>query len=298
MKIKTRRYYAYSLACIAGFLFAILPLRVGLFIAEYVGNIAFLVLKKERKRTLDNLKSAFPEKSDREVVDLTKKVFSNLCKNAVEWFNIYKLTKKNLDAWIASEDFEKLDKVLSKGKGCLILASHFGNWELSSFCVTLSGYTATAIARRIYFDRYDKFINKMRASKNVNVVYRDESPKKFLKILKRNEILGLLADQDMDSVDGIFVDFFGKPTYTARAPVVLAMASKTPLVMVFVVRGPRQHRFIIENPIEIEERDTKEETIKYNTQKWTKVLESYIRKYPDHWVWIHKRWKTKPETRK
>ncbi len=134
----------------------------------------------------------------------------------------------------------------------------------------------------------------MRASKNVNVIYRDESPKKLLKVLRKNEVLGLLADQDMDSVDGVFVEFFGKPTYTAKAPVAIAMASKAPLIPLFVIWGPKRHKLIIEDPIEIEIKATKEETIKHNTQKWTRLLESYIRKYPDHWVWMHRRWKTKP----
>jgi KDO2-lipid IV(A) lauroyltransferase len=298
MKIKTRRYYAYTFACIVGFIFAVLPIRVGLFIADLAGRLAFFVLEKERKRTIGNLKAAFPEKSDREARELAKRVFSNLFKNAAEWFNIYKLTKENQSSWITSEGFEKVDEALSKGKGVLILGSHFGNWELASFCFTFRGYKSTAIARRIYFDRYDRFINNMRASKNVNIVYRDESPKRLLKILRRNEALGLLADQDMDSVDGIFVNFFGKPTYTAQAPVALAMASKAPLIPCFVIRGPKRHKLILEDPIKIEEKSTKEETIKHNTQKWTSVLESYIRKYPDHWVWMHKRWKTQPEDRK
>ncbi|MCQ9207472.1 MAG: lysophospholipid acyltransferase family protein [Omnitrophica bacterium] len=298
MKIKTRRYYVYYIACVAGFSIAILPLRVGLFLAELAGKISYALLEKGRKVTLRNLRDAFPEKSDREIEGIAKGVFVTLCRNAVEWLNIYKLTKKNLDAWITSEDFKKIDEAYSKGNGVLILASHFGNWELSSFCFTLKGYKSTAIARRIYFDRYNNFIQKMRASKNVNVVYRDESPKKFLRILRKNEVLGLLADQDMDSVGGVFVDFFGKPTYTAKAPVTIAMASKAPLIPLFVIRGPKKHRLIIEDPIEIEIKATKEETIKYNTQKWTRLLESYIRKYPDHWVWMHKRWKTKPEAEK
>lgn len=298
MKIKTRRYYVYYFACIAGFFVAIIPLRVGLFLAGLAGRVLYLVLKKERKTTLGNLRDAFPEKSGREIEGIAKRVFVNLCKNAVEWLNIYKLTKKNLEAWITSEGFEKIEEAYSKGNGVLILASHFGNWELSSFCFTLKGHKCTAIARRIYFDRYNNFIRKMRASKNLNVVYRDESPKKFLKVLKKNEVLGILADQDMDSVDGVFVDFFGKPAYTAKAPVTIAMASKAPLIPLFVIRGPKKHRLVIEDPIEIEIKATKEETVKHNTQKWTRVLESYARKYPDNWVWMHKRWKTKPPAEK
>lgn len=292
MKIKTKRYYVYYVTCVAAFFVAILPLRVGLFLADIAARILYPVLSKERNNALGNLRSVFPEKSEREIEVIARGVFSNLCKNAVEWFNIYKLTKQNQEAWITSEGFDKIDKALSKGKGVIIMASHFGNWELMSFCFTLKGYKCTAIVRRLYFDRYDRFINRMRAAKNLNVIYRDESPKKLLKVLRRNEALGLLADQDIDSIAGIFVDFFGKPTYTAQAPVALALASKAPLIPCFVVRGRSRHRLIIEDPIEIEEKATKAETIEHNTRKWTRVLESYVRKYPDHWAWIHRRWKT------
>ena len=120
------------------------------------------------------------------------------------------------------------------------------------------------------------------------------SPKKILKILRRNEMLGILADQDMDSVDGVFVDFFGQPAYTPKAPVAIALASKAPLVPCFMIREEKGHRLIIEDPVELEEKGSREETIAFNTEKWSKIIESCIKRYPEQWVWMHRRWKTKP----
>ncbi|OGW75089.1 MAG: hypothetical protein A2Z72_03630, partial [Omnitrophica bacterium RBG_13_46_9] len=210
MKIKTRRYYIYYLAVIGRCVIASLPLSLGLYIGDLAGRLAYAILKKERRRTFNNLRDCFPERAESEIDIMARGVFSNLCKNAVELANIHKLKKKNLDKWVKAEGFEKVDHALSKGKGVIILAAHFGNWELIAIYFLLKGYRGHVVARRIYFDKYDNFINNVRVSKGVDIIYRDESPKKILRLLRKNELVGILADQDVDSVDGVFVDFFGK----------------------------------------------------------------------------------------
>lgn len=295
MKIKTKRYYAYYLACVARFFIGILPLKFALGLGEVVGRIVFAIAKKERKNALINLRNSFPKKSDAEIERIAKAVFTNLCKNVIEWMGSYKLNKRNIDFWVKDEGFEKVRQVLLKGKGGIMLASHFGNWELISIYFLLKDCPGTVIARRIYFDRYDKFINRVRTSKGVGVIYRDESPKKILRVLKNGGLIGILADQDVDSVDGVFVDFFGKPAYTPKAPVAFSLASGAPLIPCFMIREKNRYRLIVEDPIVPIQRSTKEETIQYNTERWSRLIESYIRKYPEQWVWLHKRWKTRPD---
>ena len=295
MKIKTRRYYLYYLAALGGFFIAILPLKIGLFLANIAGKIAFSLVAKQRNKTIENLRSAFGEKKDAEIKKIAEDVFINLCKNAVEIINFYKLTPKNLGMWITAEGAEKVKRAHARGKGLIVLAAHFGNWELMSVWFSFNGYPSTAIARRLYFDRYESFINKVRASKGINVIYRDGSVKEVLKRLRNNEAIGILADQDVDSIDGVFVNFFGKPAYTPKAPVALALASGAPLLPCFLLRQNGSHRLVIEDPVEIEEKSTKEETIRFNTEKWSRMVESYIKEYPGKWVWMHRRWKTRPE---
>lgn len=297
MKIKTKRYYLYALVRVGAFVFAILPVKVGLFLAEVAGYFGYLICKKEKDVALDNLRSVFPEKSEEELDKIVRGTFKNICKNAVEWINVYKLDKKNIDRWVRidGEGFAKMDRAFAKGKGAIMLASHFGNWELIHVAFLLKGYPGTVIARRLYFKGYDKFIRDMRASKGVGVVYRDQSPKRLLRILKNNGLIGILGDQDMDSVDGVFVDFFGKPAYTPKAPAAFALRSGAALVPCFMIREEDKHRLVIGDPVEMEEHPDKDEAIKINTQKWSRIVESYIKKYPDQWVWMHKRWKTKPE---
>lgn len=295
MKIKSRRYYVYALACIAGFFVGILPLKLGILLAGLISKVVYFVSKKERERTLDNLRLAFPEKSAAETEGIARGVFSNVCKNAVELVNTYKLNRNTVEKWVGCQGAEKINEALAKGKGYIALASHFGNWELIPIYFSLKGVKANIIVRRIYFERYDRFIQGMRRSKGVNIIYRDESPRKILRALKRNEGVGILADQDVDSVDGVFVDFFGRPAFTPIAPVAISLATGAPLMPFFCIRENGRHRIVVESPIEMEQKATKEETLKFNTQKWTRVLESQIKKYPEQWVWMHRRWRTKKD---
>ncbi len=295
MKIKTKRYYVYYFLKAVGFIFSILPIKLGLRLADLAGKLGFVIMEKERRRSLENLRSAFPEKTDAEVEGIAKGVFSNLCKNAVEWVSVYKVNKKNIDRWVKVEGLEKIDRVFSRGKGGIILGSHFGNWELLHVTFLLKGYHGTTIARRLYFDKYDEFLSNARVSTGVGIIYRDESPKKLLRLLKQNKLIGILGDQDVDSVDGVFVDFFGKPAYTPKAPVAFSLASGAPLIPCFVIREGNRHRLVIEEPLEMEKKSDRDETIRFNTERWSRLVEAYIRKYPEQWVWMHRRWKTKPD---
>jgi len=293
MKIKTKRYYLYILAAMGAVFIAAMPLKMSLWLADIVGSIIFKFGKKHSDKILENLKLAFPEKSESEIEKIAKGVFSNICKNAVELINTYKLRKKIPESWIEAEGFEKIKHVLSGGKGALVLASHIGNWELIPMYFAFKGYRPAIIARRLYFNRYNDFIAGLRKSWGIEIIYRDDSPRRILKVLKENRPIGILADQDVDSVDGVFVDFFGRPAYTPSAPVALGLASGASIVPCFLIRQKKGHKLIIADPIKLVEGRDKEETIKINTQKWSQVVESYIRKYPEQWVWMHKRWKTK-----
>lgn len=294
MKFKYRRYYLYYIGRSLAFIFYILPLNVGLCIATILGRIAFNILGKYRRITIDNLRAAFgSEKSDTEIYSIARKVFENLACNAVEMINFPRITKENLDKYVTIENIDIIDKALEKGKGAIVLTGHFGNWELLALTIRMKGYPGAVVGRRIYFYKYDKWLNSLRRLHDVNIVYRDESPRNILKILKKNGIMGMLADQDVDSVEGVFVNFFGKSAYTPIGPAALASVSGASIIPAFMVRDGGRYRLAIEKPIELVDTGDRQKDVAVNTQKWSDVVESYIRQYPDHWVWLHRRWKTK-----
>ncbi|MFA6320433.1 MAG: lysophospholipid acyltransferase family protein [Candidatus Omnitrophota bacterium] len=296
MKFKLRRYFIYYIGRAVAFVFTIIPLKVGLAIASGVGSFVFYILPRYRNLTIENLKTAFGnEKSDKELEDIAKRVFQNLGKNAVELVNLPKFNKARMDKFVRFRNRERLDKAYEKGKGIIVLTAHFGSWELMAAALRENNCPGVTIGRRIYFKKYDDFLNKLRRSRDVEVIYRDESPRKMLRTLKQNWIVGIVADQDVDSVDGVFVNFFGHQAYTPSGPVVLARASGAVLLPVFIIREGDWHTIAIEEPVELADTGNKEADLISNTQKWSNVVESYVRKYPDQWVWMHRRWKTKKQ---
>ncbi len=295
MKYKFRRYYLYYLGRIVAFFIYLLPIDMGLYLARVIGRMAFHALRYYRDITISNLKNAFEnEKSEGEIRRTAKKVFENLAKNAVELVNFPKINKTNIDKFVELKNTDILDRAFRKGHGIIIVTAHFGNWELMAAALRLKGYPGVTIGRRIYFEKYDRYLNWLRKTHDVDVVYRDESPRRALNILKENRIVGIVADQDVDSVEGVFVKFFGQPAYTPIGPVALAKASGASLIPVFIIRQNGRHILMIEKAIELIETGNKVADLVTNTQEWSDVVESYIRRYPEQWVWMHPRWKTKP----
>jgi len=293
MKFKLRRYFLYYLGRAVAFIFTMIPIKVGLSIASVLGTLAFYALPRYRNLTITNLKSAFGnEKSDDELKNIAERVFQNLAKNTVELVNLPRFNKPVMDRFVGFRNRERLDAAYAKGKGVIVLTAHFGSWELMAAALRENNCPGVTIGRRIYFKKYDDFLNKLRRSRDVEVIYRDESPRKMLKTLKKNWIVGIVADQDVDSVDGVFVNFFGRQAYTPSGPVALARASGAVLLPVFIIREGDGHILAIDEPVELRDTGDKEADLIYNTQKWSNVVESYIRKYPEQWVWMHRRWKT------
>ena len=286
-------YYLYYLARVAAFLLYLLPMRVGTVIGAFLGRCVFYALPKYRNITISNLTRVFGnEKSPEEIRAIALEVFGSLGKTACELINFPKINEKNIDDFVTIDGIEYVDESFRRGKGTIILGSHFGNWEILGMAFRVKGYPGVTIGRRIYFHKYDSYLNNLRKTHDVNVVYRDESARKMLKTLKDNKILGIVADQDVDSVDGVFVNILGKPAYTPVGPVVLAQVSGANIIPAFVIRKNGRHIMKIEKPVELVDTGNKEADIVTNTQNWSDVVGSYIKKYPEQWVWMHRRWKT------
>ncbi|MDP2913505.1 MAG: lysophospholipid acyltransferase family protein [Candidatus Omnitrophota bacterium] len=294
MKFKFRRYYLYYLARVVIFLFGFLPMGVGLYISGKAGLLLYLILTKYRRITLENLKFALgKEETVGRLRAIARRVFENLGKNAFELIKLPELNSENIDRLVTIKNKEALEAGYGRGRGIIIITAHFGSWELMAATLRLKGYPGTVIGRRIYFYKYDQLLNRLRKLHDVHVIYRDESPRKALKALKDNRIVGIVADQDVDSVDGVFVDFFGHPAYTPVGPAVLARASGASMIPVLMLRENSHHTLVVEEPIQLVDTGQREKDLIENTRRWSSVIESYIRRYPEQWVWMHRRWKTR-----
>ncbi len=294
MKYRFRRKILYILLLLLHKIILLLPLRLAIAVGKFSGFLAYLFLPRYPRITKENLRKAFNnEKSIQQINKIAVNVFCNLGMSIAEVLSMPKI-KRQLDKRIYGVGFEKLDNALSKGKGVIIISAHLGNWELLPLYYAAKDYPANVMARRIYYEKYDEWVKVLRENTGANIIFRDESPRKVLEVLKNNETLGIMPDQDIDSVDGVFVNFFNRPAYTPSAPVALAIKMGCPILPCFIIRENGRHKIVVEDPVDLVITDNKQEDIIKNTQTWSAIVESYIRRYPEQWVWMHRRWKTKP----
>ncbi len=292
MKKKPYRIVFYYLFVALRAFFNLFPYAFTVRFCRLLGRLIYYLLPRERQKIMANLRTAFgSEKTEKELAAIARAVFENYGMIAAETHMVHKIIPQ-MDRWITLEGKEIGDRALAQGRGIIAVVAHFGNWELMGGYLSMRGFPCTVIARKIYYEKYNLLLMQARAKMGLKIIYRDESPREMLKVLKNGTVLGIVADQDVESVDGVFVNFFGRPAYTPIAPVRFALATGAPIIPVFIIREGLRHRVIIEKPIEFTETGNKEQDLVTNTQKWVAVQESYIRRYPHLWVWNHKRWKT------
>lgn len=274
------------------FLAALLPYSVVLGLGGAAGRLVYRILPKERRKMLEHLRLAFgSEKSETEIEAIALKTFEQYGFLLAEWIKVdYFIT--HLDEVVSTEGYGYLDQAFAKGKGIVLVGAHFGNWEFMGGHTSLKNYPCTAIARKIYFEKYDRLLTSMRRKMKVETIYRSDPPRRMLKALHQNRMVGFFVDQAVEDVDGIWVNFFGRPAWTPVAPVRFASASGAALICGFNIREGLQHRIIVEPPIELVDTGDKAADLRTNTQAWVDIQERYIRRYPHLWVWNHKRWKT------
>jgi len=298
--VAKRRYYRsplYFAARTAAALAGLLPRSWAAAFAAAAGKAAFVLARRHRQQALENLRRVYgAEKSEQQIRGLAGKVFENLAETAVELLGFPKLRREDLNHRVETGDaFRIYDDLLSEGKGLISVTAHLGNWELLAGVFGLKGYPGAVLARRIYDDRYNRWIVGLRASVNVSTIDRDRSAREIVRLLKKNAIVGLLPDQDLDGLRGIFVPFFGHPAYTPAAPVKISLATGAPIVSNFLIRLPdRRHRLVIGKVIRPHIATTREEAIDRYTSEWMQDFERMIRQYPEQWAWMHNRWKTRP----
>ncbi|MBI4115575.1 MAG: lysophospholipid acyltransferase family protein [Candidatus Omnitrophica bacterium] len=296
MKQKPYRYLLYlGLRLVQG-LAVLLPREAALLFARGVGRFAFLVARRERERTILHLTWVFENgKTPQEIYDLACRVFIHFAEAAVDVLRFPRLTQENISQLIVgSENLATFDRLLSERNGIILLTAHFGNWELMGAYLRLRGYQGAVVARRIYYEKFNQALIELRKSVNLRTIYQDAPARELLKALHQNEILGILADQDVDRLDGVFVQFFGRPTYTLTSPVKLALVTGSPIVPTFLLRRGKGYELLMGEPIRVQMKGSREETVQEYTAMWSRVLEEKIREYPDQWAWMHRRWKTQP----
>lgn len=274
-------------------LLLLLPFRISFGLCSFLSGLGYWILPRQRKRMLFNLNRAFGgEKDKKELIGIAKEVLRNAGRSAVEVMCWPKLGKDYLKNQVIVENPEHVINAYKKGKGVIGLTAHLGNWEyMAAVMANILRVPFSVIARDLSNPWLNRLMEETRKSMNINVIYRGETGLSILRTLKKNEGLGILADQHIRG-EGITVDFFGYPTKTLRNVAELILLSGATVVPLFIVRNKdlTKHTLIVENPLSYTLSGNKELDLKNISQTYTKLIESYIRKYPEQWMWMHNRW--------
>lgn len=273
-----------------------LPRRAATGVATRVVALLFRARPKLRKTAEFNLRLAFPDWTEAQRKETMRKMVRNLGRMAAEFARMPRLTKDNVPEIVILDGHENFLAGHERGKGVLYLTGHIGAWELSSFAHALYGYPLYYMARPLDNTRLDALVNRYRCGSGNRPIFKNESARSMLKILKDAGTIGILADQNTLPAEGAFVDFFGKPACTTTGIARVALHTDAAVVPGFAYwdESIQKYRLRFERPLELIRTGDTEKDVYENTQKFAKVLEDIIRKYPDQWVWVHARWKTRP----
>src|SRR5260221_581766 len=262
-----------------------------------IARALFALLPKLRKIAAFNLRLAFPEWTDAQRDTTLRGMVRSLGWMAAEFARMPRYARENIEEVIVLDGNENFLEGKRRGKGVLFLTAHMGAWELSSYAHALYGYPLHYMARPLDNARLDGLVNRYRGLSGNVPIYKNESARAMLRILREAGTVGILADQNTMPDEGVFVDFFAVPACTTTGVARVALHTGAAVVRGYAVwdESLQKYRLRFEPPLELIRTGDAERDILENTQRFAKVTEEIIRKYPEQWVWVHARWKTRPE---
>ncbi len=279
-------------------LFAALPLSAALRLGAWLGELFYLFDVRDRRIALFNLGMAFPERPLAERRRILRVSCRNLGRVAAEFCHLPQLDEHALAAIVSFADRAVWQQAIDRAAetGAVILTAHFGNWELFAYAHGLLGHPVTLVHRPMHNALFDRAIGAVRAGAGTRAIKKKAAAKEALRALHEHGLLVIPSDQNQTASFGVFVDFFGVPACTTPGAARLAMRTGAPVLPAFLVREGEtgRHRVEVLPAVEMITTGDRETDIRVNTQRCSDVIEAMIRRYPEQWIWFHKRWKTRP----
>jgi len=264
-----------------------------------LGLLFYVFDFRDRRIALKNLELAFPDKTAAERRRLLRATCRNLGRLAFEVAHLPALTPESLARYVRVEDPARWDDVVARARehGAIILTAHYGNWELLAYACGLLGQPVTLIHRRMRNELVDREIAALRSGAGTQFIPKKAAAKEALRRLRAKAMVAIPIDQNQTRSYGVFVDLLGVPACTTTGPARLALLTGAPIIPVFLVRDgeSEHHRIVILPEIEPANTGDREADIRTTTQRCSAAFEDMVRQHPDHWIWFHKRWKTRPE---
>ena len=273
-----------------------LPRALARSVVGLLTSLLYVVLGRLRHVGERNLELAMPQLPHAERRRILRKLFRNLGWQLVEFCRMPRYTPENTREWIRTEGLEHYLAAESRGKGVLILTGHLGAWELSSFYHSLMGHPMGMVIRRLDNKLLDEYVNQIRCLHGNRVLHKDDFARGLLTAMRAGQTVGILMDTNMTPPQGVFVRYFGIRACTASGLARVALRTGAAVLPGFLVWEEGEQRYVLHFGTELHFTDTSdtESDILSATQQCNDVLEAWIRRYPDQWLWIHRRWKTRP----
>ncbi|MGA8938207.1 MAG: lysophospholipid acyltransferase family protein [Acidobacteriaceae bacterium] len=275
----------------------VLPRRVARAVGAGIGAVAWTLLGRLRRVGMRNLEMAFPEKPEAEREAILRGVYRSLGWELGEFCKMSGYSAEQASKFIRYEGLEHYLAARAKGNGVLVLTGHLGAWELSSFYHSLMGYPMSLVIRRLDNPLVDKFVNRIRCLHGNRVIHKDDFARGLLTAMQRGETVGILMDTNMTPPQGVFVPYFGVEACTAAGMARVALHSSAAVLPGFLVWEATENKYVLRFGEELELIRTGDgaRDILANTALFTATIEGYVRRYPEQWLWVHRRWKTRPE---
>ena len=274
----------------------ILPRPLARAVAILLAQVVYFLHGRLRRVGTRNLEIAFPQKTRAERRKVLRGTFTTLGRQLAEFCLFPRYTRQNASRVIVYEGFEHFEAAHRRGKGVIFLTAHFGGWELSSFFHALSGNSIQIVVRPLDNPYLDALVERYRTLHGARSFGKQDFARGLISAMHDGDSVGILMDQNVMPNAGVFVDFFGVPACTAAGPARVALRTDAAVIPAFSIWDPelRRYRLRFSPALPLVRTADDEADVTANTAIFTKVIESVVREHPEQWLWVHRRWKTRP----
>jgi KDO2-lipid IV(A) lauroyltransferase len=256
--------------------------------------------RRLRRVGLRNLEIAYPGMAAAERKRIVRGVFISLGRQLAEFCQFPRYTRDNVSQVAVYEGFENFAAAEQRGKGVLFLTAHLGGWEIGSFVHSIHGHKLRIVIRALDNPYLDHMVQRYRTLHGNSTFEKQDFARGLISAMRAGETVGLLMDQNMTPLAGVFVNFFGVPACTASGIARVALRTEAAVVPAFTIWDSMlaKYRITFAPPLVLAKTGDDERDVLEATQLFTQVIEEFVRKYPEQWLWVHRRWKTRPEGEK
>ena len=267
-----------------------LPLNAAFGVAKAATRLLDTAIPKLRRVAIINLSFAFPDLDETGRNQIADGVFQNVGRLLLTLARFPDMTASNISRWIQYEGLENYIQGKEQGRGILVATAHLGNWELSAFAHALMTEPMNVMVRPLDNPLIDRIVEERRTRSGNRLLFKKDAARAVIRALKKNEAVGILIDQNTTPAEGIFVNFFGKLACAGSAFVKLAHHTKAAVIPGFALWDDATKRYVLRFYPEVKMTDDEAA----DTQRIHSQFEAIIRQHPEQWMWIHRRWKTRP----